>query len=281
MPEHTTRRRFLSTAAAVSAATIAGCTGGSDDEETTDEMDEMTTDEQMGTTEDEMTTEDAMSETTTESMSASFTVRVENVSEEDALETMDGGKPVPLSPSAYAVHEGENPLFSRGEAASDHLEALAEDGVASGLAEAAAMDAETADAVAVPVGSDEPGPIGPGEAYEFTVEASDDHRLSLATMFVQSNDLFYAPGADGIPLFEDGEAAHGDVTDAIQLWDAGTEQNQAPGEGGDQAPRQMEAGAGDAEDETVRSLMDVEDGYDYPATEDVIQVTVSPETMDG
>jgi hypothetical protein len=278
MPEDTTRRRFLSTAAVASAATIAGCTGGSDGEEATDQM---TTDERMGTTENAMTTEDAMSQTTTDSMSASFTVRVENVSEEDTLETMDGGVAVPLSPTAYAVHEGDNPLFSREEAASDHLEALAEDGMAGGLAEAAAMDAETADAAAVPVDGDESGPIGPGEAYEFTVEASADHRLSLATMFVQSNDLFYAPGADGIPLFEGGEAVHGDVTDAIQLWDAGTEQNQAPGEGGDQAPRQMEAGAGAPADEAVRTLMDVEDGYDYPATGDVIQVTVSPETMDG
>lgn len=282
MLEHSTRRQFLSTTAVVAATTVAGCTGGgSEGDQSTDETNEMTTEDQMGTTEDAMATDDDSSEGTMESTSASFTVRIENVSESDTLETMDGGTAVPLSPAAYAVHEGDNPLFARGEAASDHLEALAEDGVAGGLADETAMDAETAAAATVPVGGDEPRPIGPGEAYEFTVEASGDQRLSLATMFVQSNDLFYAPGESGIPLFDDGDAVHGDVTDSLQLWDAGTEQNQPPGEGGDQAPRQMEAGAGAAEDETVRSLMDVQDGHDYPPTGDVIRVTVSPETMDG
>ncbi|MFB6269421.1 MAG: spondin domain-containing protein [Halobacterium sp.] len=286
MSRDRTRRSFVIGTAAASVAAIAGCTGGDGSGSggtTTDSMDDMgTTEEMMGTTEESMETEDGMDGTTSDGMmSASFTVRVENVSDSETLETMDGSVAVPLSPTAYAVHEGESPLFSAGEDASGALEKLAEDGMAGDLASEAAMDAATADAVAVPAGSDEAGPIGPGGHYEFTVEASQGHHLSLATMFVQSNDLFYAPSEDGIPLFQDGEPVDGDVTDQLTLWDAGTEQNQAPGEGGEQAPRQMEAGAGTMEDATVRHVMDVDDGYEYPATSDVIRVTVSPGSMDG
>jgi len=37
----------------------------------------------------------------------------------------------------------------------------------------------------------------PGSAYEFSVTAKAGDRLSFATMFVQSNDLFYAPHQAG------------------------------------------------------------------------------------
>ncbi len=44
---------------------------------------------------------------------------------------------------------------------------------------------------------------------------------------------------DGIALFDDmGVPIEGRVTRQIDLWDAGTEVNQAPGIGVDQAPRQ-------------------------------------------
>jgi len=71
------------------------------------------------------------------------------------------------------------------------------------------------------------------------------------------------------------------VTDQFTLWDAGTEQNQEPGTGGDQAPRQMEADSGPSEDATVRNVMSVDDGFDYPATGDVLEVTVTVDSMEG
>ena len=79
----------------------------------------------------------------------------------------------------------------------------------------------------------------------------------FATMFVQSNDLFYAPSEDGIALWDDaGNRISGDVTDQIMLWDSGTEENQAIGMGADQAPRQSGANTGAAdEDNTVRIVM--------------------------
>ena len=127
-----------------------------------------------------------------------------------------------------------------------------------------------------PIGAEDPSPIGPGGAYEFEFDAVPGSRLTLATMFAQSNDLFYAPGEEGIPLWdEDGMQISGDITSFLELWDAGTEVNQEPGEGPDQAPRQTAPDTGEDENDMVRL---VDDGYDYPATEDVLRVSLTPET---
>jgi len=89
----------------------------------------------------------------------------------------------------------------------------------------------------VPVGKSDPGPLFPGDAYEFTVNAGPNvlpgdgaTRLSFITMFVQSNDLFFAPGEEGIALYDEqgnpiGEGTPVDVTDQVELWDSGTEVN--------------------------------------------------------
>jgi hypothetical protein len=90
-------------------------------------------------------------------------------------------------------------------------------------------------------------------------------------MFVQSNDLFYAPDGGGIALFnEEGVPLDGDITELISLWDAGTEVNQAPGEGADQAPRQSGPNSGDDEMGAIRL---VDNGFTYP--ENVLRVTIS------
>jgi hypothetical protein len=233
-----------------------------------------------GTTEGGM--DDGMDGTTESGVmdaSATFSVTVENVSEPGTITTSAGDDvPVPLSPTTYAVHDGMVAAFTPGEAASPGVEQLAEDGVAGPWAdELAGLDAvETADAVATPQGADSPGPLFPGDSYEFTVDATADQHLSIGTMFVQSNDLFYAFDPSGLVLFEDGEPIDGDVTDALTLWDAGTEANQEPGAGADQAPRQDAPDTGPAEDAAIRSIDEVADGYDYPPATDVIRVTVSP-----
>lgn len=218
-----------------------------------------------------------------------FRVRVENVSIPETLATADGGKPVPLSPGAYAVHGASRPLYSPGEPASAGIESLAEDGVPTALLGELGSTSFVHDAGAFagpqtvadpnqPDGTPTP-PIFPGGAYEFTVSAAPGDRLSLATMFVQSNDLFYAPGPDGIELFAEGEPVIGDVTDRITLWDAGTETDQEPGIGDDQAPRQSapETGPADDNSSTVQPAASVNDeGYDYPPPSAVIRVTVTP-----
>ena len=111
-------------------------------------------------------------------------------------------------------------------------------------------------AFAVPVGADAPGPVLPGDAYEFTTHANPGQSLSFATMFVQSNDWFFAPNPEGIALFDgDGNPVSGDITDQVFTFDAGTEADQEVGTGADQAPRQAAHDSGDVDpDDTVRSV---------------------------
>jgi len=125
-----------------------------------------------------------------------------------------------------------------------------------------------------PVGASAPGPILSGGAYEFNFSAAPGYKLSLATMFVQSNDLFYGPGEAGIDLFDaSGNPISGDVTAQVELWDSGTEANEIPGVGLNQAPRQSGPNTGAADpDNTVRL---VNDGNTYPSVADAISVTLT------
>ncbi len=123
------------------------------------------------------------------------------------------------------------------------------------------------------------GLILPGEALDFSFNAGKGHYLSFATMLVQSNDLFYAPAPEGLQLFDDnGNVLTGDVTSLIDLWDAGTEVNQEPGVGTDQAPRQSGPDTGADENGTVELIENVGDGYTYPAVDEVLRAQL---THDG
>ena len=78
----------------------------------------------------------------------------------------------------------------------------------------------------------------------------------------------------GIELFDgDGMPIDGDVTLSLELWDAGTEVNEEPGIGLNQAPRQSGPDTGADENGAVRM---VNDGYTYPAADDVIRITITP-----
>ena len=119
------------------------------------------------------------------------------------------------------------------------------------------------------------GFIEPGMSQSYAFNAGPGHYLSFATMFVQSNDLFYGPDMNGIALYDgDGAALTGDITGLIDLWDAGTEVNEAPGVGDNQAPRQTGPDTGAAENGTVQLVADVNDGFTYPTDEEIIQVTL-------
>ena len=187
------------------------------------------------------------------------------------------GVVTPLSPGVWVVHEAPAPLFASGAVDyGDGLEGIAEDADPSALAAALAADASLAGSGVfnTPAGAGSPGPAMPGGRYEFMVEARPGERLSFATMFGQSNDLFYAPGQAGIALFSGETARSGDVSAEVSLWDAGTEVNQTPGAGPDQAPRQSGPGTGTAESMPVGPP---NDGFTYPATPSVIRVTLTPQ----
>ena len=149
--------------------------------------------------------------------------------------------------------------FQPGKAASAELQALAEDGNFDPLRKAltATFGAQA-------------GMFAPG--LEFTVAAKPGDRLSFATMFVQSNDKFYAPAGASLALFDAaGKPVSGDLTAAIRLFDAGTEIDQQPGAGADQAPRQTSADQGAAQNGVVA---EANDGFTYPAVADVIRVEI-------
>ena len=182
-----------------------------------------------------------------------------------------------LAPGVFALHREAGVLFTSGSPdRGEGLEALAEDGNPSGLAQALAENdrVSASEAFAVPDGADGPGPLPPNGAYVFSFSASAGDRLSFAMMFVHSNDLFFAPGEEGIALFgEDGSAIMGDITSMVQLWYAGTEVNQPLGVGLDQAPRQSGPNTGAPDpDNTVRLAT----GDHIPAVDRVIRVTITP-----
>lgn len=193
----------------------------------------------------------------------SVQVLISNVSSDQALVLPDGSAiKAPIAPGAFAVVSGDATAFRDGAAAGSlGLEQLAEDGNAEPLI--ASLKGTPGVRMA--------GLFIPGQPFEVVVAPGD--RLVFATMFVQSNDLFYAPSQGAIPLFDgNGDAIEGDITSTVVLWDAGTEVNQQPGVGSEQAPRQGMAGVGMAEDGVVHM---VADGYAYPRVEDVVRVTIT------
>lgn len=122
-----------------------------------------------------------------------------------------------------------------------------------------------------PVGAAGPGPLLPGKAYEWTFHAMPGDNLSFATMLVQSNDWFFAPAEPGIPLYRNGSKMTGDVTEYVALWDAGTEGDETPGEGANQAPRQSGPDTGPADPTAyVRQVLtDL-----IPPTDQLVKVTL-------
>ncbi|HHH50351.1 MAG TPA: hypothetical protein ENK52_05170 [Saprospiraceae bacterium] len=109
------------------------------------------------------------------------------------------------------------------------------------------------------------GLIMPGMSESFTFNAGKGQYLKFATMFAQSNDIFYAPSDEGIALYDaNGMAVTGDLSAMIHLWDAGTEVNEEPGVGMNQAPRQSAPNTGMDENGTVALVANISDGFNYP-----------------
>ena len=190
----------------------------------------------------------------------------------------DTGITVPLSPGVWVLATGNDPLFTVGQIDRKRgLEGIAEDGDPAQLATALSTQTGITSSAAfnTPVGATAPSAIGPGGAFEFTIRATPAQRLSIATMFVASNDLFYAPDGAGIALFQaNGQPFSGDATAALQLWDAGTEVNQEPGVGPDQVQRQSAPNTGTAESRPIDLVSDV---YTYPPVSSVIRLTITPQ----
>ena len=144
-------------------------------------------------------------------------------SDKDPMSSMDNDGAVPAGKvvtSAPVAGTAENPLGLTKDGPTTFLVTIANSGAAPAYSASGVFN--------TPVGAAAPGPLPPGGVYSFTVTARAGDRLSFATMFVQSNDLFFAPGSQGIPVFSGGKAREREVTHLLRLWDAGTEVNQAP-----------------------------------------------------
>jgi len=179
---------------------------------------------------------------------ATFTVTIRNVATDKTLRLPDGGTTgAPIAPGVYVVAPTPNVLFTPGGYADEALERLAEDGNFQPLL----------DKVSAMKGLTASGMFLPGQP--FTVTASPGDRLQFATMFVQSNDLFFAPRDGGIALF-----------------DSGAEKTQPPGAGPDQAPRQAKPNTGASEHMPLDLVANRRDGFAYPPVEAVIEVEIEP-----
>ncbi len=172
----------------------------------------------------------------------------------------------PLAPVAWTVNQTPYTLFASGGHASAGLETLAEAGSPAALV--AEQGDANAGAAAVARGASAPGPIfAPNGNYEFTITAVPGDHLSLASMFVQSNDWFY--GVNSLPLFDtDGNPRSGDITHLVTLYDAGTEVNETPGYGPNQAPRQAGPNSGQTENGVIAPVSNMNNSN--------VHVTITP-----
>jgi hypothetical protein len=179
-----------------------------------------------------------------------------------------------VAPGLFVVHQEGEPLFTPGELdRGQGLERLAEDGdpfplleVLREMFDGIAPFPEARDAYLDPAATEKES-----TSYSLVVAAAPGDRLSLAAMLAQTNDTFIGTAAMGLPLFRDGQPVSGDLTNALTLWEVGTELNERAGYGQHQAARQTEPNSGPTEN---RPIGDV--SSDFPPVARLVRLTISP-----
>ncbi|WP_420456218.1 spondin domain-containing protein [Rubrivirga sp.] len=219
-----------------------------------------------------------------------FTVTLENVSTPGTVAGDRAMGAVPLSPPAWAVFTGNDPMFRSGQLANLGTERIAEDGFPDEMVAIlnAASNVSASGVETSPGGADMGPAVFPAlggaaaESVTFTFTARPGDRLQLETMFVQSNDWFYAFSDGGLELFDDGEPISGDVTSRLSVYDAGTEEDTAPGTGPTAPPGPVQKPVQDpmatnvGTDESVPvATASSRHSFAIPANDRVIRVTVS------
>ena len=176
------------------------------------------------------------------------------------------------------LNERKSGLFTEGKRASKAVESQAEDGNPAGLVGSLMMSHHASSLHGVfntPVGTMAPGPIRPGDSYEFSFTANPGMKLMITMMNGQSNDEFYAPDENGIALFDaKGNAVGGDITAKFILWDAGTEVSEELGIGPNQGPRQKGPNTGPDEHGVVTRA---KSEAIYTKNGELFRVTITPE----
>ena len=208
-----------------------------------------------------------------------FSVTIENVSQANTVATDRAMGTVPLSPPAFAIFTGDDPMWQAGETANLGTTRIAEDGFADEMiAILTAAPNVTVSGVAESPGGPDNGPaLFAGESITATFTASPGDKMQFETMFVQSNDWFYAFPSGGVDLFDGDTPVSGDLTSRVGVYDAGTEQDTAPGTGPDQKPVQEPTATNVGPDENVaiQNARQRHPDFTIPANEAVIKVTIA------
>jgi hypothetical protein len=217
-----------------------------------------------------------------EDNSRGFIVKVENVSTNTTLQ--EGAMPdrtAPLSHGVWAILSSGD-LYTVGSPADEGTSRIAEDGITTiktNELNNAANVVSNGEFVA-PGGPDNGAAIFVGESSMFMVRAKPGERLQIQTMFVQSNDWFYA-FSGGLALFNaDGTPISGDVTGKLVLYDAGTEYDEPLGLGTFQKPDQDPLATNVGPEDAVNMVKEAawkHPDFVIPPTTSVIRVTVTPE----
>lgn len=165
-----------------------------------------------------------------------------------------------LSPAIVLVYEGNtNPLFQIGQKdAANGLKELAQTGNTEVLKKYFETKQGNVKKVYI-IGN---APLGPGQMASVKIDANENQKIAIATMFGYSNDWFYA-NKEGISV-----GTGNNVTSSIKLYDNGTAKNQYPGAGNNQA---LFGGMPLIESKNIE---EVNVSYTLPAVSDVIKVTL-------
>jgi hypothetical protein len=213
-----------------------------------------------------------------------FEIRIENISPVPSFTAQNGAGVVNFFSSAFAaIHLNPGFLYTQNQPDySQGLQELAENADVSKLLQSfRAADNLEVIGLANEPSSGSIGILAPGQSFTLLLSAvSKDARLSLATCFLQGNDILLMTPEGGIRLFNDeGVPVSGDLTPFFAFYDIGTEVNEPPGIGANQVLRQGDApmgqvSAGARESQPVRLLGDVNDGFRYPALGSSIRISI-------
>jgi len=184
-----------------------------------------------------------------------------------------------FTPPNFAGHSQRVDVFEPGEEASPGVQAVAENGATTVLADELTEAVDDSSLGVSGVGGEEP--IAPGETvtFEFTTE---NNYLSIVSMIICTNDGFGGIDSERLPS-EDGESE----TFGVQDYDAGTEVNTelrsdivgAPfcgdGEGSGESDPDLAEDGVITRHGTLRGVGDLDPSLDWPRGGDVASVTVT------
>lgn len=211
----------------------------------------------------------------------SFTFKLSNISSPGQGVAADGTTyDLAFAPGLVIIHDPSLTVFTPGTPIGrPELEALAEDGDPTSLYAAIEQDPAVTQLSYLQY-TDEvdyhAAPMGPGVFAFTTAEIAPDTLFSVLFMYGQSNDVVIA--GLGLSAFDEADAPIStELSSALAFYDLGTEQNQEPGVGADQAPRQSAPNTGTAESGVVARIDGVDaEGYSYPSAAEILTLELYP-----